>query len=400
VPPLFLACLAYLATAVPSSILGLLWPSIQLTFHAQTGVLGLLLIPGTAASVISSAATGAIVARRTAGPVLAAGTLLIAVALAAESVAPSLWTFTAATVVFGAGFGAIDSALNAHAESHFGAREVNWMHASFGLGSAAGPLLVTVLLGDGLGWRRTYGSMGAVLAALAVVFLLTRRAWAPAGSRMAPPPPAPPAGPAPAKAPGSPGQKAPAQRPAVVLGALTFAGVEPGIEAAAGLWGYIFLTAGRGLSPAAAGTAIAAYWAMMFAGRAVLGPVAERAGPHRVLAAAVAGMALAAAVMAAPGPACVAVIGLLALGLAAAPVFPLLIITTARRTGTVPGPPATRMVSLQVSAATAGSALLPAGAGLVIGAAGARTLAPALLLLGLAMCGLFVLLSRSARPAP
>jgi uncharacterized membrane protein YfcA len=59
------------------------------------------------------------------------------------------------------------------------------MHASYGLGSALGPLLVTVLQTDGLGWRRTYGIMGAGLAALAIVFLLSRR------SSPLPPRPAP-----------------------------------------------------------------------------------------------------------------------------------------------------------------------------------------------------------------
>jgi fucose permease len=404
VPSLLLACLAYLAAALPGSVLGLLWPSIQLTFHAPAGALGLLLLPGTAVSVLSSTATGRVLSRLAIGPVLTLGTLLIALALGVESVAPSLWVFTSGTMVFGAGFGAIDSALNAHAASRFGARDVNWMHASYGLGSAAGPLLVTVLLSDGLGWRRTYGAMGVGLAGLAVGFLLTRRTWVPSAARLVPPPSGPPADsprPEPKAAGKFPAEpKATAMFSAVVTGALAFAGVEAGIEAGAGLWGYVFLTSGRGLPAAAAGAAVAAYGAMMFAGRAVLGPVAERVGSSRVLAVAVAGVALGAAVMSVPGPGAVAAIGLAAVGLAAAPVFPLLVITTARRIGTAPGPPTTRMVSLQVSAATAGSALLPAAAGLVIGALGAGVLAPALLLLSLAMCGLHGLLSRWAgRPA-
>ena len=63
------------------------------------------------------------------------------------------------------------------------------------------------------------------------------------------------------------------------------------------------------------------------------------------------------------------------LGLAAAPIFPLFTLTT----GT------TRMVSLQVAASAVGGAALPAGLGLLLGAAGPRLLAPALLALGLAM---------------
>ena len=67
------------------------------------------------------------------------------------------------------------------------------------------------------------------------------------------------------------------------------------------------------------------------------------------------------------------------LGLAAAPVFPLFTLTT----GT------TRMVSLQVAASAVGGAALPAGLGLLLGAAGPWLLAPSLLALGVAMGGLY-----------
>jgi MFS family permease len=170
---------------------------------------------------------------------------------------------------------------------------------------------------------------------------------------------------------------------------LTFTAVETGLESAAGIWGYLFLTAGRGLAAAAAGVAVSAYWAMMCAGRVVLGPVAQRLGAGRVLAAAVAGVPLGAALMtlpsSGPGAGAWAVAGLMVLGLAAAPVFPLLTLTSET----------TRMVGLQVAASAAGSAALPAGLGLAVGAAGAWILGPCLLALGLAMAGLFL----SGRPA-
>jgi hypothetical protein len=57
------------------------------------------------------------------------------------------------------------------------------------------------------------------------------------------------------------------------------------------------------------GVSVAAYWAMMFVGRAVLGPVAQSVGAASVLSGAVAGVAAGAALMAAPGPAFVAVVG-------------------------------------------------------------------------------------------
>jgi MFS family permease len=130
VPALRLACLAYLSAALPGSTLGLLWPSMRLSFHEPVGALGFLLAFGITGSVIASAATGRMLSRVRTGPLLALATMLLALALAAEALAPSLWVFTGGIALFGLGFGAIDSALNAHAASHFGARDINWMHAS------------------------------------------------------------------------------------------------------------------------------------------------------------------------------------------------------------------------------------------------------------------------------
>ena len=158
-PAFLLACLAYLSVALPGSTLGLLWPSMRLSFGEPVGALGILLVFGITASVISSAATGRVPVRTAA--LVAGGTLLTALALAVEAFAPSLWVMAVGTVLFGLGFGAIDTALNAHAARHFGARDINWMHASYGLGATIGPLLVTALLSGGLGWRRDLRPDGA-----------------------------------------------------------------------------------------------------------------------------------------------------------------------------------------------------------------------------------------------
>ncbi|MGA2828587.1 MAG: hypothetical protein ABSF03_20985, partial [Streptosporangiaceae bacterium] len=145
-----------------------------------------------------------------------------------------------------------------------------------------------------------------------------------------------------------------------------------------------------------------------------------------------------------PGPSALAVAALVALGLAAAPIFPLFTLTARRAGAAAPGGPAigdaadpagadptpgarladtspldtsplgtgplgtgplgtgpadtcltdaslrqtTRTVSLQVAASAAGNAALPAGMGLAIGTFHAGVLAPALLILSAAMCGL------------
>jgi fucose permease len=394
VPAFLLACLAYLTVALPGSTLGLLWPSMRLSFHEPVGALGVLLAFGVGSSVLSSAATGRILARVGVGQLLAAGTILTAVALAVEALAPSLWVVAAGFVLFGFGFGATDSALNAHAAQHFGARQINWMHASYGLGATTGPLVVTALLSNGISWRWTYGSMAVALGALGWLFTLTYRSWETALLPLT----SPLAGPGQSRA-GESLQKL-RRKPslATVLNALGFVAVETGIESGAGIWGYIFLTAGRGLSQESAGLAVAAYWAMMFVGRAVFGPLAERVGQGRVLTAAVGGVSLGAALMTLPGPGLLAVVGMMTLGLAASPIFPLFTLSTSQRLGgDITG--TTRTVSLQVAASAVGAAAVPAAIGVVIEASSARVLAPSLLVLGLAMCGVYGLLEYRRRPS-
>lgn len=365
-PAFRLACLAYFCAALPSSILGLLWPSIQVSLRQPVAALGVLVVFGVAASAVAGACTGRLLARWNAGVLLAAGTLLTGVALGVESVTSSVWVFGGGMMLFGLGFGAVDGALNAYAAARFGARRINGIHAAYGLGAAAGPALATAMLGGGMSWRWVYGSMGAAQALLAVAFALTVSAWVAPRPR--------PVG---------------MTRKPAVLGSLVFTAVEAGIEAAAGIWGYLFLTEGRGIEAPVAGLVVSAYWAMMFVGRVLFGAIAERVGVRRVLGAAVVGVSAGAALMIVPS-ALAAAAGLIVLGLAAAPVFPLFTLTTAERVGGG----ADDAVGLQVAASAVGSAALPAGIGLAIGASAATALAPPLLALSLTMCVVYRLVSR------
>lgn len=380
-----LSCLTYLGIGPAGSTLGLLWPSMRVSIHEPVGALGIVLVAGVLASAVSSALAGRALSRRAAGPLLALGASAVGAALAMEAVASALWVLVAGSAVFGLGFGAIDSALNVYAAGHFGARDINWIHASYGLGATLGPLLITALLRNGVSWRGAMGSMAGLVAVVAAILAVARRRWEQPPTVITSPPPAR-------------GEEGPRQRAGLVAG-VAFTAVETGIESAAGIWGYVFLTAGRGLPGVVAGVAVSAYWAMMFAGRALFGLVAGRLGPSRVLAWAVMCVPLGALLMAVPGPAFVAVAGMIALGLAAAPVFPLLTLTTAERVG---GRGATTAVGLQVAASAIGSAALPSGIGLIIGAAGARALGPSLLVLSLAMCGVYRLMlgagSMTSRP--
>ncbi len=387
-----LSCLTYLCAALPGSTFGMLWPSIRLSVHQPVSALGVVLFAGVLTSVAASAVTGRLLSRVAPGPLLALGAALVSASLVMEAAAGALWVIVIGSAVFSLGFGAINSVLNVYAAGRFSARDINWMHASYGLGATLGPLFVTALLRAATGWRGAAAAMAAVLALVAVLLAATRRRWndgrerAPAGRTEAATGRAESEDVSPRATPGG----AASRRWAVIAAGISFITVEIGIESATGTWGYVFLTAGRGLPAVVAGVAVSAYWAMMFAGRALFGMLAGRLGASPVLAGSVGFVPLGALLMAVPGPAPVAVAGMMVLGLAAAPIFPLLTLTTGDRVGAS----GSTAVALQVAASAVGGAAVPSGIGVVIGAAGARALAPALLVLSLAMGGVYWLTLR------
>lgn len=387
---LLLAYLAFVSIGLPDGLLGVGWPSIAADFGTPTEAVGLLLTGATAGYLTSSVLAGFSVARLGVGRLLAGSTTLAAAALLGYAVAPGLGLMAACGLALGFGSGAIDSGLNVYAASVFGPRHMNWMHACFGLGVALGPLTMTAVLSAGLAWRWGYGAVGSAEALLAVAFAVTAGAWRHREARRAESVPRPRTSPE--------GQRPETTRvrdtlalPAVWFGALAFA-VYVGIEIASGLWAFLLLTEGRGLPEATAGVCVSIYWGSLFVGRVVQGIVAERIGATRVLRGSLAAMAVGAALVALPASGWLAVVGFAVIGFAAAPVFPLLTLTTADRVGRAH---ADRAIGVQTGASALGGALIPAGTGLLIGRLGVEALGPALLTASLALLVLYAVSIRS-----
>src|SRR5262249_13274913 len=126
----------------------------------------------------------------------------------------------------------------------------------------------------------------------------------------------------------------------------------------------------------------------------VQGLVAERLGSTRVLVGSLLGLAAGALLVAVPGPAWLAVLGLAVVGFSAAPVFPLLTLTTADRVGAAH---ADRAIGVQVAGAGLGGALLPAGIGALISRTDVTALGPALLALSLLLLLLYASSARRTR---
>lgn len=351
-----LALLAFFAIALPDAMLGVAWPFMRVTFDQPLAAMTLVLPFGVAATVVSTSGWTWAADRIGLGRLLAGSVALSAVALACCALAPGYWVIVACAVLFGLSGGAIDAALNAYAARHFGPRQINLMHAAYGVGAATSPLIVTVVVTAGISWRWAYLSVMIIQGMLAVLFAAFSRRWneAPAFSRAVLP--ATPSSPSPDR----PGWRPP---PRAVAGLLVVA-LDCGLESVVGLWAFVFLLEAVRLEPAIAGVVVSGYWAALVIGRILLGSVAERVGTWPVLAASTVMSVSAAALMLSRQPMATAV-GVVVLGLAVATIYPLLVLTTAERTT---ASSIDRLVGFQAAASTLGAVTFAGVVGLIMGA--------------------------------
>lgn len=377
-PLLLLAYLGFISLGLPDGMLGVAWPHMRADFDRPAGAVGFVLLVLTAGYLLSSISAGFVIGRFGVGRLLATSTGLAAAALLGFAAAPGLVLVVMVAALLGASAGAIDAGLNVYAARHFGARHMNWLHASYSFGATLGPLVVTAAAAIGLAWRGGYVAVAVGQVALALAFALTVRAWRdqPAGAPSAAASPAPPD-----LVARAPTVAATLARAGTWLGAGAFA-IAVAIEAGAGLWAYTLLTESDGVSGRVAGVAVSAYWGSLFVGRLLVGTVVERIGVHRVLVGSMVVILLGAAVVTLPVTGAPTVAGLTLIGLGVAPTFPLLMLTTARRVGEAHSD---RVVGIQVGAATLGGAAAPAMIGLLIDQWGAGVLGPSLLVLAVAL---------------
>ena len=367
-----IALLAFFSLGLPDGVLGVAWPSMRGSFVLPMSQLGVLLTAAMVGYLASSFASGALVARLGLGRVLAASSAATAASALAYALAPVWEVVVLSAVVAGLGAGAIDAGINAFAAARLSARLTTWLHASYGIGATLGPLLTGAVLGATGSWRMAYGLIGVVLATMTIGFVRTADRWAVEE------------GPAPL-APMAPGFGEALRRPAVWLSVGLFF-IYAGLEVGVGQWGYSWLVEGRGVAPGRAAVWVAAYWGSLTAGRVILGALTTRFSAETLLRGSLAGVFPGIFVLwAGLGPAAGA-FGLPLLGLALAPIFPLLIATTPERVGTTH---ATHSIGFQVAAFYLGTAALPGTAGVLARHLGLDVLGPFLFGTALGLGGLY-----------
>jgi fucose permease len=320
---ILLIFVAFIALGMPDGLLGVGWPSIRTSFNVPIDALGALLFVSMIGYLTSSFLSGELTRRWGVGRLLIVSCTLTGIGLIGYTFVPQWWMPVALGLAAGMGAGGIDSSLNAYVARHYSAGLMQWLHASYGVGITAGPLIMTAALTNFQNWRLGYLLVGAVQIVLSITFWITLPIWQQNNN-------------ASAESPAEPQKEVnlgqTLKRRRVWLSMLLFF-FYVGSEVTMGTWVYSLLTEGRGVNPRLAGYFAGSYWFTFTIGRILAGLVTRKINIQSlvkicIIAAILAGVILGLNLSTWVNLAAVAVIGF-----AFAPVFPGLMSGTPLRVG-------------------------------------------------------------------
>ena len=354
---LALAYVAFILVGLPTSLLGVAWPTMRADLSLPLDAMGLALISFTAGYFVATFFIARLVSRFGIGSLLVFSGLASGVAYFGQALAPAWSVFVGIGAFAGFAGGILDAGLNTYLAAEYRESEMQWLHAFFGIGATTSPIIMTVGLSRFASWRPAYILVGILMVMMGGAFWFTRSAWRAPG-RVSD------------KATGS-GDEGPGLmdyrtslrktllRPQTWVGILLFL-VYTGAELTPGNWAYTLFTEGRGISPQIAGIWAGGFWAIFTIGRILGGLYAHRVRLNTLMLGAMS-LALAGSILFWWNPLpLVGVLGVFIVGLALAPIFPGLLSGTSQRVGEHH---AANAIGIQISAASLGGALLPALAG-------------------------------------
>lgn len=370
--------LVYVVFGLPDGIFGTVWPNLRDHFDRNDGDLGLLILATAVGYAAGGVSSGAIAERFGIARPLPIAMSAATIALAMVLVAPAFWVIAFAYVVLGTGWGMTDAGINAWMALTQGPREMGALHAAYGIGVFAGPLVATVFVADGPGWRGPF-AVCLPLTLVAVGSLVRARPGfqhAPTSAEIA-------------------GGAEPAHASRALRLLIMWFSLYVGVEVAVGTWAFTLLTEDRHLSEEVSGVLTSLYWGGLLAGRVALALLGHRARPEPLIRFSTFA-ALAAAALLWLDPGGTGGVALPLIGLALSTMFPLAIGRTAIYVGEAR---AVRAVGYQIGATAIGFAALAALIGVLADAHGVGVAAPTIVVSIAVLAAVWLVLERTVRAA-
>ena len=341
---------------------GVLLPSLQQHYGLDKRTVSFLFFSGTCGYLLAAFTSGLLVEWLGRRLFLTLGGVALVAGMTTVATVPPWLLVLLALLVLGFGVAIVDAGLNAYVASlPNNTALLNYLHAFYGGGALAGPLLASTILALGWGWNRVYGVL-AVLAVLLAISLAAafqtskqRQSTTVQDQQQ------------------SGNVMTAALRLPIVSVAALFLFLYVGVEVSVGSWVYSFLTEHRGISALLAAWLVSGYWFGLMLGRLALGGVTERLGHFFVIQLCLGGTALGLLLLWLLPLTPVAAFGLALAGFSLGPIFPTLIAVISQL---VPQRLLPSAIGFMTSLGAGGAAFFPWLAGMLANEFGIWTMLP------------------------
>ena len=363
--------MAFISLGLPDSMLGAAWPLMRTELGLPLEGAGLVSVIITVGTIISSLLTGRLIRRLGTGRLTTLSVLTTALALLGYSFTTSYLWLCLMAFPLGLGAGAVDASLNDFVARNYSSKHMSWLHAFWGVGATAGPLLMAWMISLTGRWQNGYRSVSLVQFGLVAILVASLSLWkkfdhASAEAHSV-------------KFKNGSIWKIPGMGPNL---AAFFAYCS--LELTAGLWFASYLVQIRGVKPETAAAWAASYYFGIMLGRVINGFLTMRFSSKTLIRAGQTVIFVGIVLLFLPGNA-FSLVGLLLVGMGCAPIYPSMLHETPARFGK---DQSARLMGIQMASAYVGLSVAPPLVGLLASRWSLRIFPFALLiLLGLMVWG-------------
>ena len=342
--------MAFISLGLPDSLLGSAWP----VMHGELGVplsyAGIITMIISGGTIVSSLCTTRVVKKFGTGLTTAISVALTALARVGFFLSHSFWLLCVFAIPYGLGAGAVDAALNNYVALHYSSRHMSWLHAFWAVGVTISPNIMGACLTNNLSWNVGYFFVAALQTLLVILLFSTLKLWKKDGDE----------------------EETEETKALSVAQALKIKGAPLvmiaffsfcALEGTAGLWASSYLVEYREISKETAALFASLFYFGEMIGRFLNGFVADKWGDKRMIRLGIIVMLVGIAVILLPVTTDVpALLGIVVLGLGAAPVYPCVIHSTPDNFGRENSQ---ALVGIQMASAYLGTTFMPPAFGLL-----------------------------------
>lgn len=302
--------ISYISLGIPDSLFGAAWPAIYGEMSLPVSYANFITVIHATGTIISSLMSAAVIKKLGTAKVTFLSTLTTSIALLGFSFSDNIVWLCLSAVPLGLGAGSIDTALNNYVAINYNARQMSYLHSSYGVGVTVSPYLMSLAIGDG-NWRNGYRIMFIIQITIALLVLFTLPVWKKVKEQKA----APEVTQKTLSIPKA--LKMPKVKPTLMMFVFSVA-----IEAICLVFGATYLVEARGVTEEEGAECITFYFLGMTLGRILSGVFSKKLSPKQIIVFGECITFIAITLLILPFNLTTATIGLFMIGLGNGPLFP------------------------------------------------------------------------------